>query len=421
MSPLILLAVKATNEWTHDSMTASIQASLSTNSTLTSFLNTALHHLVHNSQISLIIAFTLLSLAAGLYAALTATHNSAISITQLYIYPLKGAAPVPLQEAQYDRLGFKYDRRFMAVRKTKQIREFTYKQASEYSEEKVRGKEGLPTFHSQRQHPRMCLMRPVIDEKAGTLTLTAPNQPSLTVPLTPPATSPLLAVKVWDDVVLTSMYTDERTSEWLSTFFGEPSCLVTLIHGSAAEHHRPLDARFDPSEPTLGIHTSFTDGFPLLIASAASLRALNAAIPSKRTVPMIAFRPNIVVDGPPQLLPAWAEDYWSVVEIGEGEVLDVTKPCDRCAVPTTLVDEGKRDPLYEPVMTMRQQRNMAVEKANGGQVTDDGKVYFAMNCVQRRPSGKLQVGDVVKVVAKKQRFIEQLYHSRKREPHDQKS
>ena len=415
MSPLVLLAAEVSSEWTHDSMTASILASFSTNSTVSSFVNTSLHHLLHNSQISLIIAFTLLSLAAGLYTALTSTHHTSISITHLYVYPLKGAAPVPLDESQYDRLGFKHDRRFMAVKRTQQLASFTYKRASEYSEEAVRGKEGLPVFHSQRQHPRMCLMHPAIDDKASTMTLTAPNQPPLTLPLTPPATSPLLAVKVWDDIVLTSMYEDERISEWLTTFFNEPTVLVTLIHGSAAEHHRPLDARFDASAPKLKIHASFSDGYPFLLASAASLRALNAAIPSKRTVPMVAFRPNIVVDGPPHLLPAWAEDYWSVVEIGDGELLDVTKPCDRCAVPTTLIDEGKRDPLYEPVMTMRQQRTMAVEKAGGGTVVDDGKVYFAMNCIQRRSHGRMRVGDIVKVVAKKQKFIEPLYHSRKRE------
>ena len=417
MSSLILLAAEvAAGEWTHDSMTASALASLSTNGTLTSFLQNSVQHLIHNSQMSLILAFTLLSLAAGLYTALTSTHNTAISVTKLYVYPLKGAAPVERSEASYDRLGLKYDRRFMAVQRTKQMHNFTYAQASEYSEDKARGAEGLPSFHSQRQHPRMCLMQPSIDDTAGTLTLTAPNQPPLTVPITPPASSPLLAVKVWDDIVLTSMYKDERISEWLTTFFGQPTVLVTLIHGSTAEHHRPLDARFDASAPELRIHAAFNDGYPLLLASAASLRALNAAIPSQRAVDMVAFRPNIVVDGPPSLLPAWAEDYWAVVELGEGEVLDVTKPCDRCAVPTTLLDEGRRDPLYEPVMTMRQQRTMAVEKAGGGAVVDDGKVYFAMNCIQRRPSGTLRVGDIVKVVAKKKKFIEPLYHSRRREP-----
>ena len=415
MSPLVLLAAKAVSEWTHDSLTASIHASLSTNGTLTSFLQNSVHYLIHNNQWSLILAFTLLSLAAGLYTALTSTHHTAISVTHLYIYPLKGAAPIQLDEAHYDRLGFKHDRRFMAVKKTARIGDFTFRRASEYREEAVRGKEGLPVFHSQRQHPRMSLMRPAIDDKTATMTLTAPDQPSLKVPLTPPPTSPLVAVKVWDDIILTSMYEDEHTNEWLTTFFGEPTVLVTIIHGSTAEHHRPLDARFDPSAPELNIHTSFTDGYPFLLTSAVSLRALNAAIPSKRIVPMVAFRPNIVVDGPPQLLPAWAEDYWAAVEVGDGEVLDVTKPCDRCAVPTTLIDEGKRDPLYEPVITMRQQRTMAVEKA-GGAVVDDGKVYFGMNCIQRRPSGSMRVGDVVKVVAKKQRFIEPLYHSRKREP-----
>src|SRR5688500_12050154 len=37
------------------------------------------------------------------------------NVTALYLYPLKGAAPVPLDIAQLDSFGIEHDRRWMAV------------------------------------------------------------------------------------------------------------------------------------------------------------------------------------------------------------------------------------------------------------------------------------------------------------------
>ena len=147
-----------------------------------------------------------------------------------------------------------------------------------------------------------------------------------------------------------------------------------------------FDRRFDPSPSPLSIHSAFTDGYPFLLTSTPSLRALNAATPT-RTTPMLAFRPNIVVDGPPHLLPPWDEDYWKELRI-EGQPLVATKPCQRCAVPTVHPDTGERDARYEPIATMREQQRV---RMTGGDGQADGKVYFGMNCVQMKPEGVISV------------------------------
>ena len=51
----------------------------------------------------------------------------------------------------------------------------------------------------------------------------------------------------------------------------------------------------DPSFAQPGDIVGFADGFPLLLATTASLADLNARLP--QTVPMDRFRPNVVVEG----------------------------------------------------------------------------------------------------------------------------
>ena len=390
------------------------------NSTFLLFLSNVQHHLLHNNQLSLVIAFSLLSLAYGLYT-LYRPSSYAITITQLYIYPIKGCAGIPLTSSRYDRLGLLHDRRWMLVHADPT----TYPSfllpdthTSSIDRTSLHRDPHIPTFLSQRTHPRMALLTPHIDAAARTLTLTFPpssHLAPLVIPLTPPILSSpsspptTLPVKLWSDVVLTSIYTDPLISSSLSTFLGTPTLLVTLHNGHSATHHRPLDPRFDPSPPALSIHSAFSDGYPFLLTSSPSLSALNAAC-ATRTTPMLAFRPNIVVDGPPTLLPPWAEDYWKEIRVegvdgggGGSGVFVASKPCARCAVPTVHPETGERDAAYEPIATMREQVRA---KTVGEDGKGDGKVYFGMNLVQMKTEGVLSVGDLVTVLSKKQRFME---------------
>lgn len=80
-----------------------------------------------------------------------------------------------------------------------------------------------------------------------------------------------------------------------------------------------------------GGEVGFSDGYPLLIATEASLADLNARLPSP--LPMDRFRPNLVVAGSA----AFDEDEWLRLEVAE-IVMDVVKPCARCAI--TRVDQA---------------------------------------------------------------------------------
>jgi uncharacterized protein YcbX len=135
---------------------------------------------------------------------------------------------------------------------------------------------------------------------------------------------------------------------------------------------RPVDPAYSP-EPA---HTAFTDGFPELLLSAASL----ADLAERAKTPLSAerFRPNIVVTGSAP----YAEDGWRQIRIGE-VVFDVVKPCARCVIttlePTTSV-AGK-----EPLATLASYRRRGND------------VVFGQNCVHRG-LGTVRVSDPVEVL-----------------------
>ena len=80
----------------------------------------------------------------------------------------------------------------------------------------------------------------------------------------------------------------------------------------------------------------FSDGFPWLLISEASLEELNSRL--SRKLPMNRFRPNIVVQG----LPPFGEDLIHELA-GDGVRLRRAKPCARCIVTTTDQATGTRD------------------------------------------------------------------------------
>ena len=98
-----------------------------------------------------------------------------------------------------------------------------------------------------------------------------------------------------------------------------------------------------------------------------SLAALNTELAGRGAELVVEdrrFRPNITVEGE---FPAWAEDTWAWVRVGEATFRNV-KPCTRCDLhfsgPAwcrlyrcvyTTVDPvtGEKDPAGEPLATLR--------------------------------------------------------------------
>jgi uncharacterized protein YcbX len=141
----------------------------------------------------------------------------------------------------------------------------------------------------------------------------------------------------------------------------------------SVDHARRVNPEFFPA----GAYTAFSDGYPLLLLSEASLEDLNARLPEP--LPMDRFRPNLVVRG----CAPYAEDGWRRIRIGAIE-LAVVKPCDRCVVTTIDQATGERSGT-EPLRTLAGYRN-----------TERG-VLFGQNVVHLG-QGSIEVGAEVEVL-----------------------
>lgn len=121
-----------------------------------------------------------------------------LTVSGLYIYPIKGCRGISLSDAVVEDIGLAHDRRMLVV-------------------------DNDGTFLSQREVPSMALIEVVVH--ADGWLLSAPNVPSIVV--TPTTTGPLRLVTIWRD---TSMVVDQgdAVATWLRTLLGQPCRLVVM-------------------------------------------------------------------------------------------------------------------------------------------------------------------------------------------------
>ncbi len=266
--------------------------------------------------------------------------DAAPRITGVFIYPVKGAAGIPLERAELDDVGFRHDRRWMVV-------------------------DSAGAFVSQRTRPRLALIRPLLE--GDVLRLRAPGCADLALPAGNPPSGDE-RVRVWEaDVAAASA--GEEAQRWISEFLDQPARIVRY----ARESERPVDPRYARRATD---RVAFVDGYPCLLISQGSLDGLNARL--AQPVPMNRFRPNLVVGG----TAPHAEDDWRRIRVG-GAIFDVVKPCGRCAV--TTVDQARGVAGEEPLRTLASYRKV------------DGKVLFGQNLIHHAPA-HLAVGNPVEVL-----------------------
>ena len=229
----------------------------------------------------------------------------AVTVQALNVHPVKSCSVVGLNEVLLIETGFEFDRAWMVV-------------------------DAANTFITQRELPRMALIQQTL--KHTELVLRAPGMIALHLALD--TVQEARRVQVWKDEVAAYDMGD-LAAQWFSDFLGQPLRL----------------ARFDPAQRRLSsrewtgkleAENAFTDGFPILVASAASLDELNRrlAAAGQGAVTMARFRPNLVLDG----LDAHGEDHldeiWFATD--EGPIrLKLVKPCARCSIPDVEPTTGE--------------------------------------------------------------------------------
>lgn len=266
-----------------------------------------------------------------------------ITVSELAIYPVKSFAQIPLKKAYIDSFGLNHDRRWMVVDK--------------------HGK-----FVTQRQQPRMCLIKPELIQpeliEQG-ISITAPGMDALTI--TAPAAVKTREVTVWNDQC-SAFDCGDAVAQWLSHFLSIECRLVFF----PADEIRQVDLQFAQE----GDRTAFSDGFPILLISQASLDDLNSRMESP--LPMERFRPNLVVSG----CEPFAEDNWRRIKIGE-LTMRIVKPCSRCVIPSIDINSGEKG--VEPTKTLLSYRKR------------DNKIYFGQNVIAEG-EGEVKLGMPVEVL-----------------------
>lgn len=267
-------------------------------------------------------------------------------VTGLFLYPVKSLRGHAVPTAELDALGFAGDRRFLVVDAT--------------------GK-----FLTQRTAPRMARIEARLS--AGTLTLSADDASSVSVPTASDPDAPLRTVSVWKSEGLQAEDCGAAASAWLSTYLGLPCHLVRIGNSFTRPVLKPA------ARP--GDLFTFADAAPFLVISEASLAHLNDRIQENHgePIPMNRFRPNIVVAD----CDAFAEDTWSGIQVGEAMFRSAGKSV-RCIITTTDQLTGERG--KEPLKTMATfRRNPA----------DPTEVYFGVNLIHETKRGTIHVGDSV--------------------------
>ncbi len=263
-------------------------------------------------------------------------------LSAIHIFPVKGLRGVSVTSARVEPWGLAGDRRWMLV-------------------------DAKGRFITQREESRLAVIA-AAPEGDG-IRLSAAGRPDLI--LAPPATPSRIDVTVWRSTVSAALV-GPVADTWLKEALGFP---CRLVHMDDPAHARSVNPEFGTAEDRV----SFADGYPLLVANAASLRDL-AARSAMPTLGMDRFRPNIVVEG----AEAWAEDGWREIRVGSA-LFAAVKPCSRCVVTTIDQATGYRDQRDEPLRTLLSYRR-----------DKRGQPIFGQNLIPRG-GDKIRVGDPVTV------------------------
>ena len=282
-------------------------------------------------------------------------QHVSLTVSDVWVYPVKSLSGLSCKEARVTMKGFAYDRNWMVITN-----------------------EG--TFVTQRQIPAMAAIGVSLDEQH--LELHAEGYAPCRISLEPGPQGEL------EDVVIhgkteKGIREAEHVSRWLTEVLGLYKGSSLALVRFPTDHKRQVDPDFLDSETAF---TAFADQYPFLVISEASLDALNEQLQArgKDPVPMNRFRPNIVVTG----CKAFEEDTFSLLECNNGSVLELVKPCARC--PITTVDQAtgvKPDPR-EPLATLATFRKQ-------------GKgVMFGQNAIIHTTSNTIAVGETIQALKK---------------------
>jgi uncharacterized protein len=232
-------------------------------------------------------------------------------LADLFVYPIKSAAGFACAAVALGPHGLVHDREWMVV-------------------------DAAGRFITQRDEARLALLSTEIS--GGRLLLGNPQGAGPAIDLQHGGEA--CEVQVWG-ARCAAFDAGAEVSGFLSGWLGKPLRLVRFDTRRLRHANQDWTAGQDVS-------TLFTDGFPMLVLSQASIDDLAARV--GRELPVQRFRPNLLLGG----VAAYAED--AALELAAGAArIALTKACTRCVITTIDHRLGERAD-DEPLRTLKKYR-----------------------------------------------------------------
>lgn len=271
-------------------------------------------------------------------------------VSHLYVYPIKSLGGVSVTSVNITDRGFEHDRRWMLIDEHNNF--LTQRECTTMALLQVDIKEkGLTIFHKQNETDRIIIPYVTQNEER-------------------------VATNIWG-VPCKPVLVSEEADKWFSKMLGINCRLVYMDDSTRV----PVDERYNIKDDL----TSFSDGYPILMISEASLNDLNRKTGEK--IPMNRFRPNLVISNSN----AFEEDGMKEFIIN-GIGFYGVKPSSRCVV--TTIDQQTASRGKEPLRTLSTYRSV------------NNKIYFGENVIAAS-TGMISVGDDITILKTKETLFQQ--------------
>lgn len=263
-----------------------------------------------------------------------------LTVTNLFIYPIKSTFRIPLKESDVEYEGLKHDRNFAIINNSNKI--ITAREQKNLFKIKTEIENNTLIFSADQQ------------EKYKFSLLKKENE------------SPKEALIFKDPINVKLINNDINT--WISKIVGEATQLVRIDEGN----RRKMKAKYKGRENDF---IDFKDASAIHLISESSINELNKNLDTPVTIHN--FRANIVIKGNK----AYEEDNWKKITIGECE-FEVAVKTGRCKMITINPDTQAIDKNAEPLKTLAQLRS------------EKNKVNFGIYLIPRK-LGRIKTTDEV--------------------------
>lgn len=256
-----------------------------------------------------------------------------ISLKAIYIYPIKSCGAFRVTKWPLTRRGLKYDREWLIVRDT-----------------------GVAL--TQKQEPKMCLIKPVINDKY--MVLTFPDRDPIQVPLFQTLQDPnilstsLCQSKVCNDNIQ-GVDCGDKVSEWLSDVLNTDGLRLIRQHISQKRFMKQKQQN-GADLNSIKKEVSLANKSQLLILNATSIKWLAKQVydwhhldfEDEDTLNTVIdrFRGNLIIETNQEL----EENHFMQLRTQSGLLLETDGPCTRCQM--ICIDQSSGEKTAEPLRTL---------------------------------------------------------------------